>query len=307
MFERRISISQALAQELVKTIRLLALSGKSHFRKYLYDPLAYAGWEKDKAQSSLSAGKMMDKLKEDIEDPAYQNTIGPQCKRLVSNALSETLSALGDSCIFFLERIQEDQKLAQTPEALDFVSAIEKSLKDFSVLTQTKNEKLFEDTIRNFTGDELRSAFEPVKLDTAHQKVYLEKEVHNLYQQILAASKTNNFSRCKKLLSKYIIDYSDSDSYNESEVEKLLSAVDKREPGFKQNVMDSLAIDLYYSVTKGILEGNARKAIQGIRKYAHIFEGNPDIKNYYEIDSLERKLYGIIQAKDLMKDLKKGL
>ena len=43
----------------------------------------------------------------------------------------------------------------------------------------------------------------------------------------------------------------------------------------------------------------------GIRKYAHIFEGNPDIRYFNEIDVLEQKLYRLISEKDMWRELKK--
>ncbi|MFB5649015.1 hypothetical protein ACE5IS_00065 [Leptospira wolffii] len=307
MAEKRTSIPQDLAQELVKTIRLLAMSGKKNFRKYLFDPFVYAGWEKEKSHSALAASKMIDKIQEDSRNPSYLHTIPHHCKRLVSQGLQESLSALGDSCIFFLEKMQEDPNISFSPEALEFVGVLEKPLKEFAKLTSNNNEKLFEDSIRNFSKEELKSAFEPVKLDGTRQKVYLDTEVHTLYQQILAAAKVNNLVRCKKLLSRYLINYSDSETYSEQEVENLLDALSKRENGFRETLKDSLAIELYYTITRGIMEGNAKKAIQGIRKYAHIFEGDPNTKYYYEIDALERKLYAIIQSKDLMKELRKGM
>ncbi|WP_411823244.1 hypothetical protein [Leptospira sp. 'Mane'] len=306
MTNKRAFISPELAHELVKNIRLLALSGKRNFRQYLYDPLVYAGWERDKAHLAASTGKLMDKIQEDSADPAYQHAIALHCKRLISQGLAEGLSALGDSCIFFLEKMQEEPNLAASNEATDFVLAVEKPLKDFAKITSDNNEKKFEESILNLSAEDVKAAFEPIRLDGTRKKVYLETELHTLYQQVLVATKSNNLVKCKKLLSRYIITYNESENYNKSEVETLLIALDKRENGFRQNLWDSLAIEIYYSVTRGIMEGNAKKAILGIRKYAYIFEGDPNAKFYYEIDGLERKLYGIIQAKDLMKDLKRG-
>ncbi|MDF3821346.1 hypothetical protein P3G55_15695 [Leptospira sp. 96542] len=307
MAYKRPFISPDLALEIVKNIRLLALSGKKNFKTYLYDPLVFAGWERDKAHLATSTAKLMDKIHQDVEDPAYKHTISQQCKRLISQSLVEGMSALGDSCIFFLERMQEIPELASSNEATDFVSAIEKPLRDFAKLTSESNEKKFEDSISNLTPEDVKSAFNPIRLDGTRKKVYIETELHTLYNQVLVATKSNNLVKCKKLLSRYIITYNEYESYNKSEVENLLKALDKREVGFRQNLWDSLAIEIYYSVTRGIMEGNAKKAIQGIRKYAYIFEGDPNVKFYYEIDALERKLYGIIQTKDLMKDLKKGM
>ncbi|MBM9500924.1 hypothetical protein JWG44_11750 [Leptospira sp. 201903071] len=307
MPNQRNSIPAPLAFEFIKTIRLLALSGKKNFRNYLIDPLLYAGWEREKSHSAQTSGKIIDKIQADSQDSAYVHAIGLHCKRLVSHALGENLSAVGDSCIFFLEKIQEQETVAESKEALEFFSVIEKPLSEFRELNRSKSEKLFEDSIKNFSPEELKNVLEPVKLDTHRQKVYLDREVHRLYNMILTATKSNDLPKCKKLLSSYIIKFSDSEDYNLQEVENLIGALEKRDPFFKENLRDSLAIELYYLITKGILEGNPKKAIQGIRKYAHIFEGDPNAKYYYEIDGLERKLYGIIREKDIMKDIKKGI
>jgi hypothetical protein len=306
MTNKRAFIPQDLALELIKDIRLLALAGKKSFKQYLYEPLAYAGWERDKAHLATTAAKIMDKIQEDAKDIAYEQAIPHHCKRLVSHAISESLSALGDACIFFLERIQEIPTLAQAEEACDFVLILEGPLKKFAKQTSAANEQKFEDSIQSLTLDDMKDAFDTVRLDGTRKKVFLEKTIHNLYQQVLMATKSNNLARCRKLLSQYILTYHESEIYNKSEVETLLTALDKREEGFRKNIWDSLAIEIYYSVTRGILEGNAKKAIQGIRKYAYIFEGDPDSKFYFEIDGLERKLYGIIQTKDMMKDLRKA-
>lgn len=311
MTNKRTFISPDLSLEIVKNIRLLALSGKKNFITYLYEPLVFAGWERDKAHLGSSTAKMMDKIHQDIEDPAYKHTIAHQCKRLISQALAESLSALGDSCIFFLDRMQENNELAGSAEATDFIYAIEKPLKEFGKITNESNEKKFEETIASLTAEDLQTAFNPIRLDKTRKKVYVETELHTLYQQVLTATKSNNLAKCKKLLSRYIVTYNEFESYNKTEVETLLTALDKREAGFRQNLWDSLAIDIYYSVTRGIMEGNTKKAIQGIRKFGYIFEGDPNAKFSYEIDALERKLYGIIQAKglmrELMKDLRKGI
>lgn len=307
MIAKRSIILPELALELVKNIRLLAFSGKKNFKRYLYDPLAFAGFERDKAHLAASSGKLMDKIQQDLLDPAYKHTTAHHCKRLISQGLEESYSALGDSCIFFLEKIQEIPELTTAREAIDFVFAIERPLKEFVKSTETENQKKFEESVLSLTVDDMRKAFEPIRLDGTRKKVHIETELHTLYRQILTATKANNLSKCKKLLSKYIFKYNEFESYNRSEVETLLSALNKREEGFRQNLWDSLAIEIYYSVTRGIMEGNAKKAIHGIRKYAYIFEGDPNVKFYYEIDALERKLYGIIQSKGLMKDLKKGM
>lgn len=197
MTNKRAFIPPELAHELVKNIRLLALSGKKNFRQYLYDPLVYAGWERDKAHLAASTGKLMDKIQEDSADPAYQHAIALHCKRLISQGLTEGFSALGDSCIFFLDKMQEEPNLAASNEATEFVLAVEKPLKEFAKITSDTNEKKFEESVQNLSVDEMKSAFDPVRLDGTRKKVYLETELHTLYQQVLVATKSNNLAKCK--------------------------------------------------------------------------------------------------------------
>jgi hypothetical protein len=293
------------AKELARLIRLLALTGKKAFQTYLFEPLSYSGWEGPK--QSWNSRKYGDRIREDIQDPNRLGTIAPLCKRMISQAMTENPSALGDSCLLFLDAIQSYTEVALSTESQDFLKILTKPLLEFRGIHSHRTEKLFENGIQNFSGEELREAFQPVKLDASKEKVYLDTEVHILYQQILSASKSGNLAKCKKLLSGYIIKFRDQDSYSEKEVEKLIAALEIREPGFREELFNSIAIEIYYVLTKAILEKNLKRAISQIRKYAHIFEGNPETPYYFEIDSLERTLYKIISEKGLMDQLKKSI
>ena len=54
----------------------------------------------------------------------------------------------------------------------------------------------------------------------------------------------------------------------------------------------------------GITDNDLKKTIRAIRKYAFLFEGNPETPFFEPIDRLERHLYAIIREKDLWKELK---
>jgi hypothetical protein len=85
----------------------------------------------------------------------------------------------------------------------------------------------------------------------------------------------------------------------------MIDALETRSENFRNELNEFIAIQLYYLIFKGISEGDLVKAIQGIRKYAFTFQGNPDIKYFMEIDQLESKMQKVITEKNLWKALRK--
>ena len=79
------------AQELIKSIRLLAMNGRISFRKYLFDPLYEAGWYND--SKSGSTRNLIEQLRREYADPSLLHTIAPRCKRLVCYSMAESMSA----------------------------------------------------------------------------------------------------------------------------------------------------------------------------------------------------------------------
>lgn len=291
------------AQEMVKNIRILALNGKNNFRKFLFDPLYEAGWYNDTSRQSTA--KLIEKMKEQPYDSALVHTIAPQCKRLVCFSMAEGLSPLGNSSIFFLEKIQWDQQVALSNESIEFTGIIMPPLNEFMKLNNESNEKLFTEAVASAQKDEILTAFEPVKLSSGSVKVQLDSEIKRLYNNIQIASRYQNIPKCVKLLSTYIIQYSDNEEYARGDVEKLVDAMTKREPGFDTDLKNTMAIDLYYRIRKSVHDGDISTTIQAIRKYGYIFEGDTSAKHFYDIDRFERILYKIITEKGLWKDLKK--
>lgn len=116
--QKKIKVPAAAAHELVKTIRLLALSGKIPFRKYLYNPLLEAGWRT--VQPQLDRRKQMEWINRDFQNPAYLHTIGQRCKKIIARSMEESLTALGESSIFFLEKMQMHPAVSSCIEAIEF-------------------------------------------------------------------------------------------------------------------------------------------------------------------------------------------
>jgi len=301
--EDKIKPRPGYALEMVKNIRILALNGKNNFRKYLFNPLYEAGWYNDTNRHSTA--KLIEKMKEQSADPSFVHAIAPQCKRLVCFAMAEGYSALGNCTIFFLEKIQWDQQVAQSNESIEFTGIITPPLNEFMQLNSENNEKLFTEAVSSAQKDDILTAFEPVKLSSGSGKVKLDSEIKRLYNNIQIASSYQNIPRCMKLLSTYIIQYGDTDDYAKEDVEKLINAMTKREPGFDAELKNTMAIDLYYRIRKSVHDGDISTTIQAIRKYGYIFEGDSSAKHFYDIDRFERILYKIITEKGLWKELKK--
>lgn len=300
--ELKFKVPVSKAQELAKDIRLLAKTGKDSFSRYLYTPIDRAGWHSD--ASGQSARKIMERLENEARDDSYIHTIGPRCKRLICTAMDESLSALGDSSIFFLEKMQLHVAISASPEAIEFAEIIAKPMTDFRNLCSQKNEALFREKVSRLGADELKLAMEPVRLEANAEKVRIDTEIRRLYDNILIASKYNNLQKCRKVLSTYIVRYCDDPTYAAADVEKLMTALDRREDGFSAEMNSMIAIELYYQITRAVLGGDVAAAIQGIRKYGYIFGGDTAAKYFYDIDRLERILYQMITDKGLWNNLK---
>jgi ribosomal protein S7 len=300
--ESKHKVPVTLAQECIKSIRLLAQTGRGVFSHYLYEPLEYAGWKLE--QKGQSARKLMERIDLEIKNPSFLHTIGPRCKRVIMNAMEEELSVLGDASIFFFNKMQLHSKISSSPESIEFAEILHEPLLEFHKKTSEQNEDLFKKAIANIHPSELKTAFEPVKIDSSVDKVMLDSEIKRLYDNILIASKYNNIPKCMKILSNYIIRYSDDEEYAKRDVDRLTEAMEKREQGFSHELRNMIAIELYYKITQGVMQGNINAAVQSIRKYGYIFEGDTDAKYFYDIDKLERILYQMITDKNMWEDLK---
>jgi hypothetical protein len=297
-----VKVPVAVSDDLVKIIRLLAMTGKKLFLKYLFQPLDYAGWKR--RASNETTRKLMERIDRALTEDSAVHTIGPLGKRLISAAMNESLSALGDACIFFLERMPMHSKISTARESLEFVQILYPPLNEFHGIHKNRSERIFEEGLQNISDNDLKMAFQPVDLDRYKIKVEMQRQAVDLFHRIVIANRNEDLARCRKLIAAYLIAYGDQANNNRDEVDKLIDALEKRDDGFRQALLDNIAINLYYDIQKSITQGNIKRTIMGIRKYAHIFEGNPDIRYFNEIDGLEQKLYRLISEKDLWNDLK---
>jgi len=302
--QEKLKVPLTTSQELIKDIRLLAMCGKGVFLEHLYKPLSKAGWHS--SSTGQNRRKLVERLKRDSADPAYLHTIAPRCKKIICISLDESPAAMGDSSILFLEAMQMHVAVSSSSEALEFAGIVTPSLTEFSRENSGRREELFTEAVQNIPAEELKTAIEPVMLSSDSEKIRLDSEIQRLYENILIASQYYNIPKCRKILTSYIIRYSDGEDYARGDVEKLVKAMNNRAPGFEDELRNTIAIDLYYRITQGILKGDIKTTVTAIRKYGYIFEGDSSTRYFFEIDRLERILYGMITDKGLWSDLKTG-
>ncbi|MBX3721281.1 MAG: hypothetical protein KF713_05520 [Turneriella sp.] len=290
------------AQEYNRLVRLLAQAGKSNFKKYLYDPLFNAAWERRPADSR----KTLEHLRAELKNPAYRTTLAPNCKRMIGSAMGENFSVLGDCALFFLEIIQVIPQIGEARESVEFLGLLKNPMSEWQKVQGDRSATTFERELDSMEDVKIAEALEPVKLGVTEERARITREIQMLYQQILVASRTDNFKRAAQLLSRYMMEYSDSENYAEKDVRKVIDALKARDRTFEESLNQLLATDLYFRISQGIMKGDLKVAVRMIRKYAMIFEGNSNIRYYYEIDRLERMLYNVITKKDLWKVMKKA-
>lgn len=291
-----------VAEDLAKTIRLLASTGRRLFIRHLYEPLDFHGWKRRPTNETVR--RLMEHIDRVVVQSAAVHTAGPLARRLISAAMNDTLSAVGDASIFFLERMQRHARVAAAPEAAEFLHAVQKPLNEFRDLHQQRSEQLFSAGLESLTTQDLREAFAPVQLGRTREKVELQRQALNLFQKIVIASKNEDFDRCRKLIARYLIQYGDQETNNREEVDRLIDALGRRSAGFRKSLEDGIAINLFYDIQHSIVASDLRLTIRGIRKYAHIFQGEPAVRYFHEIDALEQRLYDLITRKDMWKELK---
>jgi hypothetical protein len=196
--------------------------------------------------------------------------------------------------------------VSTAPEAIDFALILDRPLEKFQKESETKNTNLFTDALSSMSKEDFKKAFAPVDLGKTEQQVIVKQEAAILFNKIQIAHRRDDLPACRKLIARYMVQNAESQDQNLSIVRDLIKAFDTRVPGFRAELNQFMAIHLHYDVVAGISQGDIKKAIRGIRKYAHIFQGNPEVPYHMEIDRMEGKLYEIISQKGLWEELKKG-
>lgn len=290
------------AEDLIKVIRLLAMTGKRLFLNHLFTPLDFKGWKR--RPGSETVRRLMEHIDRALSQPGSIHTAGPLARRMISAALNDSLSALGDASIFFLDRMQRSSRVAASPDAIDFVQTVYPPLIEFRDMHQLQSEQLFAEGLQALSQEDLREAFRPIQLGRHTELVEVQRQAINLFHRIKLAAQKDDFERCIKLISHYLINYGDQENNNRDEVERLISALSQRAEGFRSSLEERIAINLFYEIQNSIAANDLRRTIRAIRKYAHIFQGEPGIRYFHEIDKLEQWLYALITEKDLWKELK---
>jgi hypothetical protein len=286
-------VGVSAAETLIKRIRLLASSGRNNFHTYLLQPLLYASWRR--AHSSESISKIRQRIERQAED--HPHTVAPLGKRLIGQALNENPSAVGNTAIYFLEMGMRHPDVWSAAEMRELISIIQPPLEKFESILTRKSTEDFAQKLADMTPEQIEEAFRPVELGRGDELVRLNQQARILFEKIKRANQKNDTLACRKLIASYLIQYADQDENNRDQVEQLIDALEQRYGAFRKELHDFIAIELFYRISQGIAGSDLKKAIQAIKKYAFIFEGDPEALYHKDIDRLEKKLYSMIRGK----------
>jgi hypothetical protein len=285
----------------ILSTRIIAQSGKDEFTKYVHEPLFMAGWVGQ--QQNENSKSLMKKILR-YDEPSTFHTIAPLCRRLISLAMIESLKHLENACIFFFDKMRFTPTIAESKEALELCNTLYPEFKNFELKKWENSSFEFETRLHGLSKKQLKGTIESIRSPNNMETVSKEKTLHN---KIITALKHDNKARCQQLLSSYFIQFTDQKNINTQHIEHLIDTLNKKFKNFREDLYESIAIILYYDILAGIMENDLKRTIIAIRKYTIIFKGNPNIVHFMKIDALEKKLYKIIDEKNLWNSLSKDL
>ncbi len=284
-------VAPAECQSLIRLIRLVAATGKGSFTRFVQAPLIESGWER--SHTNESSLRLMQSINKSLRDPSRLGTIAPLCKRMVGAALNEGPSSLGNSILFFLDRMMASAQVAGDRESREMVEILLPPLEKFQSEQERESSRLFEEGLENLSKEDFRRAFAPAGKESVDLQEIMEERAALLMDRIKGAVQQVDLQSCRTLLAAYLIRHADMENNQREEVESIIDSLEAKEAGFRRDMWDYIAVTLHYQIITGISAGELKKTVRGIRKYVHIFQGNPEIKYFEEIDHMEKQLLRI--------------
>lgn len=288
-----------LIREYMKIIRNLAAHGRNRYHKYLIVPLS--SWETLKGQESLSY--YIDRLVS-TKNAVDANIRAAAFKQAIVRSVAHDqfdLTLAGNLCRDFMREMCERADLSCTTEALQLFSLLEKPFSEFA---RYESEKLCSKFVQQLEDDDNeRELFEAIEsLQRKNEAAVAERRIQARAraQQIASSVRESAEEALKSDIVAFILNYAGSEAPDmHTALEPLIQALDRKRKGFSDEINDSVAVIIYREIMNAIQKNDLRKALALISKYTVIFRGNPATKYYYEVDAFEKRLFDIIEKKNL--------
>ncbi len=290
------TIRSPLIDNFLRIIQSLAKRGRNTYHQYLIDPLA--GW------SAAVPAEPMEKLMSLLEQSRTGS--GKKLPLLYKMSIIKAvapdqfdLSLPGNLSVSFLKSMKEEQHVAMSDEAIEFVNILKDPFKVYSDKEFIRMNKKFEEEISSVDVIEVEKLIKAHEGEEAAGRE-IDEQSEKALSNIRGMLRTAEMPDIKREVIVYLLKYADPSMPNRHlAVRNVIAPLEMKNKTFMAEVMDSAAVIIYHEILKAIKDNNMLQAVKHIGTYAILFRGNPETPNYREVDSFEKKFFKIIDERNL--------
>jgi len=296
MTEKITHIRLPLIDNYAQIIKSLAQRGRDDYQKFLITPLS--NWSKQKPVETVSHIQNLIKM-ENLRN-------GPKLALLYKMALVKStapdqldLSIPGNISLGFLNSMKNKNNIKKSDQALEFFNILSKNFKIYSEKEFERMNLKFENEISQAKEVEVEKL-----LNTNSESDQRELKIQQLSKDALlnihSTIKTGNLKNIKNSIISFLLQFSDSSKPNRHmPAIEIIEKIQGNSTSLKKEILDTVAIIIYHEILKSIQTTQLDRAIKYIGKFTVLFRGNPKTPNYYEVDTFEKKLFQIIEKRNL--------
>lgn len=290
------TIRSPLIDNFLRIIQSLAQRGRNAYHQYLVDPLT--GW------STAVPAEPMEKLLSLLEQARTGS--GKKLPLLYKMSIIKAvapdqfdLSLPGNLSMGFLKSMKDEQRVAMSTEAVEFVNLLRDPFKEYSDREFIRMNRKFEEEISSVDVVEVEKLIKAHEGEEAASRAIDEQSEKSL-ARIRDMIRTADIPEIKREVIVYLLKYADPSMPNRHlAVRNVIAPLELKNRTFMNEVMDSAAVIIYHEILKAIKDNNMLRAVKNIGTYAVLFRGNPETPNYREVDSFEKKFIKLIDERNL--------
>ncbi len=213
------------------------------------------------------------------------------------------LSLTGNISLQFLKSMKDEAVVARSDEAIEFVNILKDGFKSYSDAEFVRMNRRFEKTISDAKEIEVEKLIKAHEGSTAHE-TERDEMARAALEEIRGMLESGETPEVKRAIIVYLLKYSDPAAPNRHlAVAEIAAPLNRKNPQFFKEVMDSAAVIIYHEILKALKENNLIHAIKQIAKFAVLFRGDPATPYFREVDSFEKKFFLIIEQRNLWERL----
>ncbi len=296
MREMITAIRSPLIDNYTRIIQSLAKRGRNTYHRYLIDPLS--GWSaRVPAESLEKLASLLDQAR-----AGRSKKLPLLYKMSIVKAVAPDqfdLSLPGNLSVSFLKSMKQEQRVAMSDEAIEFVNILKDPFKEYSDGEFIRMNKKFEEEISGAGEIEVEKLIKAHEGEEAAGRKIDEQSAKAL-SVIRDMIRTASLPDIKREVIVYLLKYADPSMPNRHlAIKNVIAPLELKNRTFMSDVMDSAAVIIYHEILKSIKDNNMLNAVKHIGTFAVLFRGNPETPNFREVDSFEKKFFKIIDERNL--------